>query len=174
MPAWLSLGFVLGIAGAAYVTHTVWTFYGIYFPAWCSLPASSTACIHPKFPCDQTDLRYEGWITRTERFPEKSGAGDAVQIFQRRSSGCDQAWEDTFSFDVDPIFKQGAALYVHVMVLPSVRGTGKDATGKLLPSNENVVYQKVVMTKFMHEERTAMNLIQAGSGDGNSTSKYAL
>ncbi|OQV13273.1 Cleft lip and palate transmembrane protein 1-like protein [Hypsibius exemplaris] len=173
MPRWLSVGSVLTVLGAAYVFNTVWTFYGIYFPAWCKAPSnpqSPSTCLHPKFLCDQTDLILEGWVSRTEKFPTTDGSSkNAVRIFER-DAPCAVPWEENFALDIEAIWRKDATYYVHVLVLPKVRGKEVgSAHQKLTPAHASVVYQKVVMTKFMQEERTAMNLIQAGADDVNST-----
>ena len=166
MPKLFSLGTILGVLGAAYIANTIWTFYGIYFPSWCTSKEASS-CVSPKYICSETDFYYQGWISRSSVLPEKTSKSSALQIFEREAP-CAQAWEDAYTFDMSSIYKPTASYYLHILAVPKHKGEVV-GTNKLTPGMSGVVYQKVAMTKMLVEERTVMNLI-AGTSEENSKS----
>ncbi|GAV01690.1 hypothetical protein RvY_12363 [Ramazzottius varieornatus] len=173
MPKVFSLGAILGILGTAYIANTVWTFYGIYFPAWCK-STDVSVCVSPRYICSETDFYYQGWISRSAVLPEKTSRSSALQIFEKEAP-CAEAWEDAYTFDISSIYRPTANYYLHILAVPKHKGEVAGTTN-LTPGDTGVVYQKTVMTKMLVEERTAINLIAVKNDDdvkknGQSTTR---
>ncbi|XP_055346742.1 lipid scramblase CLPTM1L-like [Paramacrobiotus metropolitanus] len=175
MPSIFSLGSILTVIGVAYVSHTIYTFYNIYFPPWCTSTKSASDCITPKYPCDAIDLLFEAYLSRSSSPPDKTALAKTPPSHVRiahRLLPCSAAWEETIPIELGSLLpsvkSKGSpsfvGLHMHVLVLPVQKGKLKDID-TLRTDMPEIVYQKVSMTKMMAEERTAMNLIQGDVDD---------
>lgn len=171
MPKLFSLGAILSIIGIAYVSHTVYTFYNIYFPAWCS-SSRSEDCINPRYFCDKSDLIFQIWISRSSSPPDKQPKSGYIRVYDRETP-CETAWEENVAIDLGELPRSFSEYYIHVLVLPKLKGKTVEID-ILKTDNPNVAYQKTVVTKMLEEERTAINLIRNSGGElvANSSKKY--
>ena len=167
MPKLLSLGLILSVVGIGYVSHTIHTFYNIYFPPWCSSKRADL-CIVPKFLCENSDVVLQIWLSHSAN-PPSGVASNTTKLLLNRDIPCAMPMEQIVSVDFgDDLPSDSSTYYAHIFVLGKIKGK-KLEFGNLRTDNPNVAYQKTVVTKMMEEERTAMNLIK-GQSDGAKNS----